>query len=36
MAYKIMSVDDEPDLEMLIRQKFRKQIRKNESEIIKH
>ncbi len=34
MAYKIMSVDDEPDLEMLIRQKFRKQIRKNEYEFV--
>lgn len=27
MAHKIMVVDDEPDLEQLIRQKFRKQIR---------
>jgi len=32
MAYKILVVDDEPDLEVLIRQKFRKQIRDNEYE----
>ena len=32
MAYKILVVDDEPDLELLIRQKFRKQIRENEYE----
>ena len=32
MAYKILVVDDEPDLELLIRQKFRKQIRDNEYE----
>ncbi len=29
MSIKILCVDDEPDMEMLIRQKFRKQIRKN-------
>lgn len=29
-----MSVDDEPDMEMLIRQKFRRQIRENEFEFI--
>lgn len=29
-----MSVDDEPDLEMLIRQKFRRQIKKNEYEFV--
>lgn len=32
MAHKILVVDDEPDLELLIRQKFRKQIRDNEYE----
>ena len=32
MAYKILVVDDEPDLELLIRQKFRRQIRENEYE----
>ena len=31
---KIMVVDDETDLEMLIKQKFRKQIRKNEYEFL--
>jgi len=31
-AIKIMIVDDEPDMETLIRQKFRKKIRKNEYE----
>ncbi len=30
MAPKILVVDDEPDLEILIRQKYRKQIRENE------
>jgi phosphoserine phosphatase RsbU/P len=30
MAHKILVVDDEPDLEVLIRQKFRKQIREAE------
>jgi sigma-B regulation protein RsbU (phosphoserine phosphatase) len=32
MAIKILVVDDEPDLELLIRQKFRKQIRDRELE----
>ena len=32
MPHKILVVDDEPDLELLIRQKFRKQIRDNEYE----
>jgi phosphoserine phosphatase RsbU/P len=32
MAHRILVVDDEPDLELLIRQKFRKQIRENEYE----
>lgn len=32
MSVKILVVDDEPDLELLIRQKFRKQIRENEFE----
>ena len=30
MSHKILVVDDEADLELLIRQKFRKQIRDNE------
>lgn len=30
MPYKIMVVDDEPDLEILVRQRFRRQIRDNE------
>ena len=30
MSHKILVVDDEADLEVLIRQKFRKQIRENE------
>ena len=30
MPPKILVVDDEPDLEVLIRQRFRKQIRENE------
>jgi len=34
MPEKIMVVDDEPDLESLIRQKFRKQIRNNEFEFV--
>lgn len=34
MPEKILIVDDEPDLESLIRQKFRKQIRENEFEFI--
>ncbi len=32
MAHRILIVDDEPDLEHLIRQKFRKEIRQNEFE----
>jgi sigma-B regulation protein RsbU (phosphoserine phosphatase) len=32
MAHKILVVDDEPDLELLVRQKFRKQIRDKEFE----
>jgi len=32
MAYKILIVDDEPDLELLIRQKFRRQVREGEFE----
>ena len=34
MAAKILVVDDEPDLELLIRQKFRKKIRQNELEFV--
>jgi sigma-B regulation protein RsbU (phosphoserine phosphatase) len=34
MRTKMMVVDDEPDLESLIRQKFRKQIRENDYEFI--
>ena len=34
MPHKILVVDDEPDLELLIRQKFRKKIRENEFEFI--
>jgi sigma-B regulation protein RsbU (phosphoserine phosphatase) len=34
MPHKILVVDDEPDLEVLIRQKFRKKIRANEFEFI--
>lgn len=34
MTPKILVVDDEPDLEILIRQKFRKQIRKQELQFI--
>ncbi len=34
MPHRILIVDDEPDLEQLIRQKFRKQIRQNEFEFI--
>jgi len=34
MAVKMLVVDDEPDLELLIRQKFRKQIRENEYEFV--
>ncbi|NER49671.1 MAG: response regulator, partial [Symploca sp. SIO1A3] len=32
MPEKILVVDDEPDLEILIRQKFRKQIRQKQLE----
>ena len=34
MAHKILVVDDEPDLEILIKQKFRKQIRENEFNFV--
>src|SRR5919202_742235 len=34
MPAKIMVVDDEPDLELLIRQKFRKKIRQNELQFV--
>ncbi|HEY6192366.1 MAG TPA: SpoIIE family protein phosphatase [Bacteroidota bacterium] len=34
MPVKMLVVDDEPDLESLIRQKFRKQIRENEYEFL--
>src|SRR5919202_3795287 len=34
MPAKILVVDDEPDLELLIRQKFRKKIRQNELEFV--
>jgi phosphoserine phosphatase RsbU/P len=34
MAEKIMVVDDEPDLESLIKQKFRRQIRENEYDFV--
>lgn len=34
MPAKIMVVDDEPDLELLIRQKFRRQIRRGELEFV--
>lgn len=34
MSVKILSVDDEPDMEMLIRQQFRRQIRDKELEFI--
>lgn len=34
MAIKILSVDDEPDLEVLIRQKFRRKIRKKIFEFV--
>ena len=33
-AFKILVVDDEPDLEMLVRQKFRKKIKENEFEFV--
>ncbi len=34
MGHKILVVDDEPDLELLIKQKFRKQIRENEFNFV--
>jgi len=34
MKSKILVVDDETDLEVLIKQKFRKQIRQNEYEFV--
>jgi len=34
MPYKILVVDDEPDLELLVRQRFRKQIREKEFEFV--
>ncbi|MBS4014500.1 MAG: response regulator, partial [Bacteroidetes bacterium] len=34
MPEKIMVVDDEPDLESLIRQRFRKRIRENELDFV--
>ena len=34
MPTKMLVVDDEPDLELLIRQKFRKQIRENDYEFV--
>ncbi len=34
MSFKILVVDDEPDLELLVRQKFRKKIRDGEFEFI--
>ena len=34
MSIKILSVDDELDMEQLIRQKFRRQIRKGEVEFV--
>jgi sigma-B regulation protein RsbU (phosphoserine phosphatase) len=33
MAYKILIVDDEPDLELLVRQKFRRQVREGFFEL---
>ena len=33
MAYKILIVDDEPDLELLVRQKFRQQVRDGRFEL---
>ena len=33
MAYKILIVDDEPDLETLVRQKFRRQVREGRFEL---
>jgi len=34
MSHRILIVDDEPDLEQLIRQRFRKQVKKNEYEFV--
>lgn len=34
MAHRILIVDDEPDLEQLIRQRFRKQVKQNEYEFV--
>src|SRR6266852_1636303 len=34
MPVKMMVVDDEPDLDSLIRQRFRKQVRENEYEFV--
>src|SRR5262245_20953657 len=34
MAFKVLIVDDEPDLEVLIRQRFRRQIRDGEFEFV--
>lgn len=34
MSVKVMVVDDEPDLELLIRQKFKKQVRNQELELV--
>jgi len=34
MAMKVLIVDDEPDLEVLIRQKFRKRIKDGEFDFV--
>src|SRR5262249_22485041 len=34
MAFKVLIVDDEPDLEVLIKQRFRKRIRDGEFEFV--
>src|SRR5262245_57779032 len=34
MTFKVLIVDDEPDLEVLIRQRFRKRIRDGEFEFV--
>lgn len=34
MSHRILIVDDEPDLEQLIRQRFRKEVRQNEYEFV--
>ena len=36
MAFKVLIVDDEPDLEVLIRQRFRKRIRTANSSLSLH